>query len=73
MTEAEIQNLAGERVTAELDRRLTTFGEARAMTMVASKGALDMADPVLILATTAEAMDLETTISFTILRPGHHQ
>lgn len=65
MTEAEIQKLVDERVKAELDKRLANFGDARAMTIVASKGTLDMAYPVLILATTAAAMDLETTIFFT--------
>ncbi|MFH1034778.1 MAG: DsrE/DsrF/DrsH-like family protein [Pseudomonadota bacterium] len=65
MTEAEIQKLVDERVKAELDKRLANFGDARAMTIVASKGTLDMAYPVLILATTAAAMDLDTTIFFT--------
>lgn len=35
------------------------------MTIIASKGALDMAYPPLILATTAAAMYLEVTIFFT--------
>jgi peroxiredoxin family protein len=35
------------------------------MTIIASKGALDMAYPPLILATTAAAMDIEVTIFFT--------
>jgi peroxiredoxin family protein len=35
------------------------------MTIIASKGTLDMAYPVLILATTAAAMDLDTSIFFT--------
>ncbi len=35
------------------------------MTIIASKGALDMAYPPLILATTAAAMDVEVTIFFT--------
>ncbi len=35
------------------------------MTIVASKGSLDMAYPPLILATTAAAMDVEVTIFFT--------
>lgn len=35
------------------------------MTIIASKGSLDMAYPPLILATTAAAMDVETTIFFT--------
>lgn len=35
------------------------------MTIIASKGSLDMAYPVLILATTAAAMDIEVTIFFT--------
>ncbi len=65
MTDEEIQKLVDERVKQELDKRLATFGDARAMTIVASKGTLDMAYPVLILATTAAAMDLETTIFFT--------
>lgn len=65
MNEAEIQKLVEERVQAELDKRLAGLGEAKAMTIVASKGTLDMAYPVLILATTAAAMDLETTIFFT--------
>lgn len=35
------------------------------MTIIASKGSLDMAYPPLILATTAAAMDVEVTIFFT--------
>ena len=35
------------------------------MTIIASKGSLDMAYPPLILATTAAAMDFEVTIFFT--------
>lgn len=35
------------------------------MAIIASKGSLDMAYPPLILATTAAAMDIETTIFFT--------
>jgi peroxiredoxin family protein len=35
------------------------------MTIIASKGSLDMAYPPLILATTAAAMDIEVTIFFT--------
>src|SRR5512140_1596017 len=35
------------------------------MTIIASKGTLDMAYPPLILATTAAAMDVEVTIFFT--------
>ncbi len=35
------------------------------MTIIASKGTLDMAYPPLILATTAAAMDVDTTIFFT--------
>lgn len=37
----------------------------RKMTIIASKGSLDMAYPPLILATTAAAMDYEVTIFFT--------
>jgi peroxiredoxin family protein len=35
------------------------------MTIIASKGSLDMAYPPLILATTAAAMDVDVTIFFT--------
>lgn len=38
---------------------------AKKMTIIASKGSLDMAYPPLILATTAAAMDFEVTIFFT--------
>jgi len=38
---------------------------AKKMTIIASKGTLDMAYPPLILATTAAAMDMEVTIFFT--------
>jgi peroxiredoxin family protein len=46
------------------------------MTIIASKGTLDMAYPPLILATTAAAMDLDVTIFFTfygleILKKGN--
>jgi peroxiredoxin family protein len=37
----------------------------RKMTIIASKGSLDMAYPPLILATTAAAMDVDVTIFFT--------
>ena len=37
----------------------------RKMTIIASKGSLDMAYPPLILATTAAAMDMDVTIFFT--------
>jgi peroxiredoxin family protein len=39
--------------------------EQKKMTIIASKGSLDMAYPPLILATTAAAMDYEVTIFFT--------
>ncbi len=38
---------------------------AKKMTIIASKGSLDMAYPPLILATTAAAMDVDVTIFFT--------
>lgn len=38
---------------------------AKKMTIIASKGSLDMAYPPLILATTAAAMDMDVTIFFT--------
>jgi len=49
---------------------------AKKMTIIASKGTLDMAYPPLILATTAAAMDVEVTIFFTfygleILKKGN--
>lgn len=49
---------------------------AKKMTIIASKGTLDMAYPPLILATTAAAMDVDVTIFFTfygleILRKGN--
>jgi peroxiredoxin family protein len=48
----------------------------RKMTIIASKGTLDMAYPPLILATTAAAMDVDVTIFFTfygleILKKGN--
>ncbi len=60
MTREEIEKLIDERVEQRLAAQ-----EARAMTIIASKGTLDMAYPVLILATTAAAMDLETSVFFT--------
>lgn len=41
------------------------MAEKKKMTIIASKGTLDMAYPPLILATTAASMDLEVTIFFT--------
>jgi len=38
---------------------------SRKMTIIASKGTLDMAYPPLILATTAAAMDIDVTVFFT--------
>jgi peroxiredoxin family protein len=63
MNKEEIQKLVEEQVKAELAKQGPP--EASAMTIVASKGTLDMAYPALILAATAVAMDLETSIFFT--------
>jgi peroxiredoxin family protein len=41
------------------------MAEKKKMTIIASKGTLDMAYPPLILATTAASMDLDVTIFFT--------
>lgn len=41
------------------------MAEPKKMTIIASKGTLDMAYPPLILATTAAAMDMDVTIFFT--------
>lgn len=41
------------------------MADAKKMTIIASKGSLDMAYPPLILATTAAAMDMDVTIFFT--------
>ncbi|HEY6004639.1 MAG TPA: DsrE/DsrF/DrsH-like family protein [Anaeromyxobacter sp.] len=41
------------------------MADAKKMTIIASKGTLDMAYPPLILATTAAAMDMDVTIFFT--------
>jgi peroxiredoxin family protein len=65
MTPEEINNLVEQKVQQELEKQLKKFRSAQAMTIVASKGTLDMAYPPLILATTAAAMDLETSIFFT--------
>ncbi len=63
MTDEEIKKLVEEQVKAELAKQEPP--DARAMTIIATKGTLDMAYPPLILATTAAAMDLETSIFFT--------
>jgi peroxiredoxin family protein len=65
MTPEEINQLVEQKVKQELEKQLKKFRSARGMTIVASKGTLDMAYPPLILATTAAAMDLETSIFFT--------
>lgn len=65
MTPEEISQLVEQKVQQELEKRLKKLGSARAMTIVASKGTMDMAYPPLILASTAAAMDLETSIFFT--------
>ena len=41
------------------------MADKKKMTIIASKGTLDMAYPPLILATTAAAMDVDVTIFFT--------
>ncbi|ADK86015.1 conserved hypothetical protein [Desulfarculus baarsii DSM 2075] len=64
MNQAEIEKLIDERVRAEVEKRLAQ-AEARAMTIILTKGTLDMAYPALILATTGAAMDLDTTVFFT--------
>jgi peroxiredoxin family protein len=63
MDKEEIRQMIKE----EVSRQLAEQGppEAQAMTIVASKGTLDMAYPVLILATSAAAMELETSVFFT--------
>ncbi len=63
MTDEDIKKLVEEQVKAELAKQGPP--DARAMTIIATKGTLDMAYPPLILATTAAAMDLETSIFFT--------
>lgn len=60
MTEQEIAKLVEDKVAEKLAQQ-----KANAMTIIASKGTLDWAYPVLILASTAAAMDLETSIFFT--------
>jgi peroxiredoxin family protein len=60
MTKEEIEKLVEQRVQEELAKT-----QARAMTIIATKGTLDMAYPVFILATTAAAMDIECTVFFT--------
>lgn len=64
MNQAEIEKLIDERVQKEVERRLAQ-AEARAMTIILTKGTMDMAYPALILATTGAAMDLETSVFFT--------
>ncbi len=60
MNDQDIAKLVEQKVAEQLATQ-----EARAMTIIASKGTLDWAYPVLILASTAAAMDLETSIFFT--------
>ncbi len=61
MTPEEIKKLIQE----EVAKATANPPEAKAMTIVLSKGSLDMAYPALILATTAAAMDLEASVFFT--------
>lgn len=63
MDAEEIKQLVSEQVKQELKQAGPP--DARAMTIIASKGTMDMAYPVLILATTAAAMDLDTSVFFT--------
>lgn len=43
----------------------SSFGNAKSMTIIATKGTLDWAYPPFILATTAAAMDIDVTMFFT--------
>ena len=60
MTKEEIEKLVEQRVKEELGKK-----QADAMTIIATKGTMDMAYPVFILATTAAAMDIDCTVFFT--------
>src|SRR3990172_2126941 len=53
-----------EKIVEEKVRKVLSERKKR-MALIASKGALDMAYPLLILATTAAAMDIECSIFFT--------
>ncbi len=64
MDQAAIEKLIQERVEQEVEKRLATQ-EARAMTIILTKGTMDMVYPAMILATTGAAMDLDTSVFFT--------
>jgi len=65
MDEAQIKKMIDERVEEILKERLAQVGQKNRMAIIASKGTLDMAYPVLILASTAAALDVEVGIFFT--------
>jgi hypothetical protein len=67
--DAQIEKKVKEILDRELENRLAEAfkekgGEDRAA-IIASKGTLDMAYPVLILASTAAAMDMDTAVFLT--------
>lgn len=64
MDQAAIEQLIQERVEQEVQNQLAKQ-EARAMTIILTKGTMDMVYPAMILATTGAAMDLETSVFFT--------
>ena len=64
MDQAAIEKLIQERVEQEVEKRLA-LQEARAMTIILTKGTMDMVYPAMILATTGAAMDLDTSVFFT--------
>lgn len=67
--DAQIESKVKEILDRELESRLAeTIREQSGMNraaLIASKGTMDMAYPPLLLASTAAAMDIETTIFFT--------
>ncbi len=62
--EAYIKEQVGLRVAEELKRLKLDPARPKRLALIATKGALDMAYPPLILATTAAAMDMEAGIFF---------
>ena len=48
-----------------LDENTNSFGNAKSMSIIVTKGSLDWAYPPFILGTTAAAMDLDVTMFFT--------
>jgi peroxiredoxin family protein len=63
--EAKVKEVLDKEIEERVNQALKQKGDEHKAAIIASKGTLDMAYPPLILATSAAAMDIETSVFFT--------